>query len=106
MNKKLIIQIIIIVAAFGAAGYVLYTGFFGGGGSPDSGSAGLVSAAKTPKDILPYGSTLDFGVLKSGRFVFGQLQYPKLDVGTEIGISKENLISSPQSSQASNNPGR
>ncbi|MDR3643014.1 MAG: hypothetical protein P4L74_05305 [Candidatus Doudnabacteria bacterium] len=97
MSKKTIIQLVIIVAAFGLAGVVLYNGFFSQG-SPASAPATLVSSGspQTPQQILPYGSgPLDFSVLSSRPFVFGQIQYQKLDPNSEVGVNPAAMISSP-----------
>lgn len=91
MNKKTIIQLVIIVVAFGAAGVVLYNGFFSGG-SPAVNQTGA-TASTTTQDILPYGENLDFSqALNPKRFQYNQLVYPVLDPKNDVGISEQNLI--------------
>jgi Flp pilus assembly protein CpaB len=93
MNKKLIIQIIVIVAAFGGAGLVLYNGLSNNSSSSVPQSSNTPTA-KNPKDILPYGDSLDFSVLKSRPFVFDQLQVPQLNPKSDVGVSPEQLFNS------------
>lgn len=96
MNKKLIIQLSIIVVAFAAAGVVLYNGFFKSSqpSVPVAATAAVSGSEITPQTILPNGSTLDFSVVNSGRFVFNQLQYPQLNPSSEVGVPENTLISS------------
>ncbi|HYV34007.1 MAG TPA: hypothetical protein VE973_04130 [Candidatus Limnocylindria bacterium] len=92
-NKKLIIQVVIIVAAFSAAGLILYNGLFKDSSNQTSANPGMVSTqGLTKQAILPYGNSLDFS--KLSRFQFDQIEYPVLDVGNEVGVPEENLISS------------
>ncbi len=94
MNKKTIIQLVIIVVAFGAAGLVLYNGFF------NNNNAALVSSTPSQpeavQDILPYGDTpLDIQfkeVLIPNRFQYNQISYPQLDPQNEVGIPPDSLI--------------
>ena len=96
MNKKTIIQLVIIVVAFGAAGLVLYNGLFKSNSSaPQTGMFGGISqSTSTPaQSILPYGSTLDFSkVLDPNRFQYNQISYPLLDPQNDVGIPPGNLI--------------
>ena len=96
MNKKLIIQLTIIVVAFGAAGLILYNGFFNQGSAPTLGTlvvAGGASGPVTPQQILPYGSNaFDFGPLTSRPFIFNQIQYPSINPATDVGIPPSSLI--------------
>lgn len=96
MNKKVIIQIVIILAGFIGAGMVLYNGFFKGNST--SSTLKLESepiAGIGQEAILPYGATLDFNILKKQNLFFNQVIYPKLDPNNDYGISPENLIVSP-----------
>jgi hypothetical protein len=98
MNKKTIIQLVVIVAAFGACGLVLYNGLFKGQSSPSAanmstpiGFPGVT--ADINQDILPYGDNLDFSkALDSKRFQYNQIEYQKLNPQNEVGISPDSLI--------------
>ena len=99
LNKKTIIQLVIILVAFGLAGLVLYNGFFNNQ-SPPAPSAVTAAAGQTPQTILPYGEgSLDFSVLKSRPFVFNQIQYQTVDPSSEVGVSPYNMISAPITGQ-------
>lgn len=125
VNKKTIIQLVIIVVAFLAAGLVLYNGFFNNsnnaasqtgmpGGSLQSSSssvsmfmpASTSSSSSTPtQSILPYGETLDFGkVLDSKRFQYNQINYPQLDPQNEVGIFPDSLITPLPVTQSTQQP--
>lgn len=88
MNKKLLIQITVIVIALGGAAWVLYNGF------KDSGRAAVPveDTAKSQEEILPNGNFFDFKVVDPDRFKYGLLDYPKLDPKNEVGIPEYNLI--------------
>ncbi|MBI5530617.1 MAG: hypothetical protein HY918_03910 [Candidatus Doudnabacteria bacterium] len=91
MNKKTLIQVIVIVVAFGAAGIVLYNGFF-------SNSGGTTAETETVQPIdesalLPYGDTLNFkGILYKRPFQYGAVDYPKLNPNSEVGVPVSSLI--------------
>lgn len=91
MNKKQIIQLIIILAAFGGAGIVLYKG--GIFGSPSSNTVTLQAGVVTgSQPILPYGESLDFTqAIDKKRFDYNQFEFSKL-APNEVGISVDNLI--------------
>ncbi len=90
MNKKTIIQLVIIVVAFGAAGLVLYNGLFSNSSAPIPAAS---SQAASVKNILPYGDTLDFSkALDSNRFQYNQIVYPQLVPQNDVGISPDALI--------------
>jgi hypothetical protein len=92
MNKKLIIQIVVIAVAFGASGFVLYNGFFKNSGTPAVLSlTGGAPSTGQDEAILPLGTSLDFSVLKKQNLQFGNMQYPKLDP-TTVGIPENQLI--------------
>jgi len=100
-NKKTIIQLVVIIGAFIAAGFVLYEGGLFGGGSPAS-APGATPAALSgaPKDVLPYGDTLDFSkVIDPTRFQYDLVQYPKLDSQNDVGIPEAAIITPPSSSK-------
>jgi len=91
MNKKVVIQIIIIVGAFAAAGFILYNGLF----KNDSSSATMANVPLTEKSekILPYGSSLDFKTdLYKRNFKFNSISYPQVDPQNEVGIPEASLV--------------
>lgn len=95
MSKKQIFQIAVIVVAFTASAWVLYNGFF----KDDITVSSLqgvhsVSSDKVLAKILPYGDTLDFGVLNKQNLRFGVIDYPKLNK-LEVGIPESSLIQQP-----------
>jgi hypothetical protein len=93
MNKKTIIQLVIIVVAFGAAGLILYNGFFS-----NNNAAVVPSGTSQPapaQNILPYGDTLNFSALDPNRFQYNQISYPQLDPKNDVGISPDSLIIPP-----------
>lgn len=95
MNKKSIIQIVVIAVCFGAAGMVLYNGFFKGTGDQLAGSVSVVSGGAQKEPILPFGSLTESSLLnafKKPKLLFGQQEYPKLEPGFDIGINEEELI--------------
>lgn len=100
MNKKQIIQIVIVVAALSAAGIVLYNGFHKNSEQPALMAAlpgsSQTSGSQQIKSILPGGTTLDFSVLTKRNLNYHQATYPKLDPSSEIGILENNLVVVPQ----------
>ena len=91
MNKKTIIQMVIIIVAFGAAGLVLYNGFFNQNNG--TGSSAVPAQSVTTQNIFPYGETLDFSkALDLNRFQYNQIAYPQLDPQKDVGISQDSLI--------------
>lgn len=111
MNKKLLVQLIIIIVAFTGSGLVLYNGFFKNNNKPALGqsyngplknniaalgqSAAPAGGSQAPEGILPYGNNLDFSILKQQTFYYNQVQYPTLGQSNSIGIPEENLIQVP-----------
>jgi hypothetical protein len=109
LNKKTIIQLVVIVVAFGAAGLVLYNGFFSNNNASSSAVVSDVpfqsmstSTSTSAQSILPYGDTLDFSkVLDSTRFQYNQIDYPQIDPQNDVGISQDSLITpAPATQQA------
>ncbi|MBI3231968.1 MAG: hypothetical protein HYZ51_02715 [Candidatus Doudnabacteria bacterium] len=102
MNRKTIIQIIVIVICFGGSGFVLYNGLFkkqetvittGGGAVPGSPPA-PVSSVASPADPLPFGDNLSgelSRVLKRNGLQFGQIDYPQVSA-SEVGVPTEELV--------------
>ncbi len=95
MPKKQIIQVSIIVIAFGAAAVVLYNGFFKNSNNAVLQQVIPGAEAQGKQGVLPYGNTLDFSILKKQNFQFNQVNYPMLDSGSEVGIPEESLITIP-----------
>lgn len=95
MNKKTLIQVVIIICAFAASGIVLYNGLFkNSSGVPDS-SLTIDLAASTEK-ILPYGDKMDIkSAVSQQNLQYGLIQYPKLDPNQEVGIPLQQLIVPP-----------
>ena len=89
MNKKFIIQIVVIIIAFGGAGLVLYNGLFKSSGT---GTAPVAPAA-AQQSILPYGTAMDFdAVLYQHNLQYNVVSYPVLNADSEVGIPVEKLI--------------
>lgn len=104
MNKKTI-QILVIVAAFLASGFVLYNGFLKNrsetpsvldtsalpGTATPAASGG--STVTNPSEILPYGTSLDFKkVLDKQPLRFNAFEYPKVNTTTEVGVLEKDLV--------------
>jgi len=89
MNKKTIIQIVVIAGAFLASGIVLYSGFSGNNPPPLGGPAAGV-AVPTAESLMPYGATFDYQKLddlRSKNFQYGVVRYPKVDVSQDVGLN-------------------
>lgn len=109
INKKTIIQIVVIVVAFGGSGLVLYNGYFKnkadslaavqnsqGVMSGDLGNSGVAATGGSSQQILPYGASLDFDkVFKKRILNFGLVDYPKLQPQLDVGISETDLVQAP-----------
>jgi len=107
MNKKKIIQLIVVAACFGGSGLVLYFGYFkkntpavpvsyNSALGVESMAGQAVTGAATEK-ILPYGDSLDLNkVIKTNKFEYRVITYPVLDPNTEIGIQPNELIKPQQ----------
>lgn len=104
MERKKLIEIAIVVVAFGATGVVLYNGFFKKSstvrvpavqvapGVASGVAPGAVSGPDTGV-ILPFGSKLDFDeILTKRKFDFGAIVPPKLDPAADIGIPTQSLV--------------
>lgn len=84
------IELVIVVVAFSAAGLVLYNGIFANGNNSALQSSS--ASTSTQQDILPYGNTLNFDdAIKPKQFNYNQMQYPQV-VKSEIGIQTSNLV--------------
>ena len=99
MNKKVIIQIVVIASAFIGAGIVLYNGFFNSSNHAALNQIMVANqgAPQSQEEILPYGKKLDFSVLtdKKRTFYYQQVTYPKLESTSDVGIDEHNLITHP-----------
>lgn len=95
MDRKKIIQIVVIIIAFGASGFVLYNGLY----KPKTPlnpallveqlGAGVPGAA-SPDNLLPHGKTFDIaGVINPHNFQFDAISFPKLSTSTEVGLYDE-----------------
>ena len=97
MNKKSIIQVVVIVGAFVGSGIVLYNGLFKSTGVPPP-LQGVNSTAISEEKILPYGDKFNYQVMsdmQKRNFSFGAVDYPKVDP-SEIGkASLDDLIQAP-----------
>ena len=104
MNKKTLIEIVVVVLGFIGTAYVLYTGLFSGGASAPTPTTSPITA----QNILPYGDTFDYQKiddLKNQNFQFGAVPYPVLNAGTEVGkASLSDLMKNTASSPAT--PGK
>src|ERR1035441_3866810 len=100
LNKKTIIQFVIMIASFCGVAIVLYNGFFANKG-PASPAVSVGAAAQSPQDILPYGGdNFDFSVLTKRPFVFNEISYQTVNTSTEVGIiTPGSMISSPGAGQ-------
>lgn len=93
MNKKTIIQIVVIVVAFGGAGMVLYNGFGKKTTSSSSDEAVYLSASKSQEKVLPYGETFNLKqVLTKRPFQFAGDVTEKLNPNSEVGIPESSII--------------
>jgi hypothetical protein len=113
MNRKKLIQIIVIVGGFAASGAIIYNGFFKSSGSTpvlvnqnlpqnqtSAAQAGGVAAGPgNAGELLPPGASLDFSkVLDKHGLRFGVVNYPQLDPDSEVGVPVDQLIKTqPQS---------
>lgn len=105
MNKKLIIQVAVILLGFAGSGYVLYSGLSHNSSPANSvvdpllgGIASQTTQAggQSVEKVLPYGDKLDFSILDRQNLQYGVISYPKVDTSTEVGILDANLIELPK----------
>lgn len=112
MNRKSLIQLTVVAAAFIGSGLVLYNGYFKtktpalpvSTGAPQSGSPGVAAPMSLPgggaaaggQDILPNGTDLDFDkAFKKRDLNFGIVEYPKLVPNKEVGVPESELVRPP-----------
>lgn len=95
MNRKTIIQILVIAICLGAASLVLYNSLFkGDDGSGAQSAPDLAGQGEQAFNPLPYGDNLSGElkrVLGRNNLQYGLLDYPKLDV-SEVGIPVTGLL--------------
>jgi flagellar basal body-associated protein FliL len=91
MNKKLIIQLIVIAFCFAAAGLVLYNGFFKNNLPAVSTQAVVSNLPNQQQQVLPYGNTLDFSQLNKFDQQYNSVSQPSLDTG-QVGVPLQNLF--------------
>jgi hypothetical protein len=98
MNKKTI-QILVIVAAFGGSGWLVYSNFFK---SPSAGPVlpGLTtgvgvtasSSSQVSSGLEPsLGGPMDFTILRKNGLEYG-FRYPKLATTTDIGVELTEIL--------------
>lgn len=91
-NKKTIIEVVVIVGAFLAAGVVLYNGLFKNSATEDP----LAQQPKAIEKILPYGDSFKYQQIeemRKKRFQFGVVSYPEVSSG-EVGKTPSELVKS------------
>lgn len=100
MNKKTIIQIIVISICFGGSALVLYNGLFKSKSAPPvassvlQGTQATTGAYGSEANPLPFGDNLSGElkkVLSRNNLQFGGFAYPQLQE-TEVGISTSDLV--------------
>lgn len=97
MNRKTLIEIIIIVICFGGVAWLLYNRFFASSGVPANPSEQADLSAKNPADVADpflYGDDLSgelTRVLGRNSLQYGQLSYPIMDP-KDVGIPVIDLV--------------
>ncbi len=97
MDRKLIIQISIIVVAFGAAGIIFYNGFVKTNRVAVPAETATSAVVVDQQTVLPYGPGLDFSLLHNQNQQYNIVTYPKLDPSQQVGVPLGNLIVPPPS---------
>ena len=97
MNKKTIIQVAIIICAFGLSGIIVYRGLFANKNSapsPALSTAGSVDISQAAEPILPNGGTWDLDQVlnKQKQLQFGIVQFPQLNASADVGVSYQELF--------------
>lgn len=93
MNKKNIIQVLIIFACFVASGIVIYNNFLKKEELP-SFSVGQVEKVGQKQDgqILPQGATFDLKSVEDSKLRFNLIDYPKVSLPSDIGLDTQNIL--------------
>ncbi len=90
MQKKNIIQILVIAVCFLISGIVLYKGLFQGGSAPELATEG---ANVQNEEILPQGASFDIDkAFKNSSFNFKQVNFPKIDLDNDLGTAEQDLV--------------
>ncbi len=98
MKTRTVIEIGVSVAAFAAAGVVLYRGVVRPEALPLTPPQAQVSQVAEPASVFPYGQTLDFDrVLSMRKLQFGTIEYPTVDPAADVGRPADDLFSKPTS---------
>jgi hypothetical protein len=96
MDRKKIIQVVVIIIAFGGSGFVLYNGLYRPKAAPDAvnllSPAAMVApspvAQGTGNDLLPYGkgkvSSAFSSDMDGHNFQFDAVFFPTLNTTTEV----------------------
>ena len=100
MNKKKIIQLVVVLVCFGGSAMVIYNGFFSKSSnqlvSQLPGAVGQTQNAGQPEKVLPYGDKLEFdAVLNKKNLRYEQINYPQVNTSSEVGTPLEQLIGTP-----------
>jgi hypothetical protein len=93
MNKKNLIQVLIIVACFAASAIVIYNNFLKKEELPPS-AVGQNEKVGQKQDgqILPGGATFDLKSVKESKLRFNLIDYPKVSLPSDIGLDTENIL--------------
>ena len=100
MDKKKIIQLVVIIIAFGGSGVVLYNGLYRPKPQAPlnlqnlSNPLGVIAppsvsplASGASNQLLPFGSKLDFdGVLNKHGLQYDAVSFPAVNTSTDVGI--------------------
>jgi hypothetical protein len=107
MERKKIIQIVVIAACFIGSGVVLYNGLYSSSnatavpvamvGTSQPGMPGAASSTTAvsvnSNVLLPYGGQpLDFSNLKNSHFQFGAVSFATISTSTDLGVDIQDLI--------------
>lgn len=92
MNKKNLIQIVVIVFCLAASAIVIYNNFFKKPELPPG--VGVPAATASNEPILPNGTVLDFTPVEKPSFNFQLLDYPKLSYPDEVGVDQGQMLKS------------
>ncbi|MBL8029784.1 MAG: hypothetical protein JNN11_00885 [Candidatus Doudnabacteria bacterium] len=91
MNKKNLIQVLVIVACFAASGIVIYNNFLKKPALPSSQMA-PVSQAQVEAPILPNGSAFDLAPVKNSKLRFNLIEYPRLNFNQDVGLPEDQVL--------------
>ena len=106
MNKKNLIQIVIICACFAASGIVIYNNFI----KKPSYSAVIpqnlpsAAVANINEPILPNGNNFDLSRIKNSKLRFNLVDYPRVEYPIDVGVDEQNLIKPIQLMQTGGPP--